>query len=370
MSNRKYDILAYYFPNWHKDPRNDVWHGKGWTEWEVVKCARPRFEGHDQPLVPLWGYLDESDPNVMEMKINTALQHGIDGFIWDLYWFEDGGYRMDALDKGFFGAKNNEQMKIGLMWCNHDPIYAHPATRIRPNDPLASGDISMEGFIRATDHFIKNYFWRPNYLRVDNKIFFSFYNPQKLVAGLGGLEETRKVIEDFRERVRSAGLGELYISACIQLMPGESKQILDEFANGIGIDGFNQYGWPTDKTNFPKEEFSKFVDEGIKTFDMWNNLTDLPYSPTVSTGWDCSPRTLQSEIYEDIGWPWSTVAVNKNSEDFERGLQAAKDFAESDRFKGSFISLSCWNEWTEGSYLEPDIKHGYAFLEKVKKVFG
>ena len=39
-------VYAYYFPNWHQDKRNDVWHGKGWTEWEVVKCARPRFEGH------------------------------------------------------------------------------------------------------------------------------------------------------------------------------------------------------------------------------------------------------------------------------------------------------------------------------------
>ena len=66
MKNTK--IYAYYFPNWHPDKRNDEWHGKGWTEWEVVKCARPRFEGHYQPLKPLWGYEDESDPAVMEKK--------------------------------------------------------------------------------------------------------------------------------------------------------------------------------------------------------------------------------------------------------------------------------------------------------------
>ena len=53
MKNTK--IYAYYFPNWHPDKRNDEWHGKGWTEWEVVKCARPRFEGHYQPLKPLGG---------------------------------------------------------------------------------------------------------------------------------------------------------------------------------------------------------------------------------------------------------------------------------------------------------------------------
>lgn len=48
-------VCAYYFPNWHSNPRNDKWHGTGWTEWEVVKCARPRFSGHQQPKVPIWG---------------------------------------------------------------------------------------------------------------------------------------------------------------------------------------------------------------------------------------------------------------------------------------------------------------------------
>jgi hypothetical protein len=66
------DLYAYYFPNWHQDRRNDIWHGKGWTEWEVLKCARPRFPGHNQPLVPLWGYEDEADPAVMDKKILCA----------------------------------------------------------------------------------------------------------------------------------------------------------------------------------------------------------------------------------------------------------------------------------------------------------
>ena len=72
MKNTK--IYAYYFPNWHPDKRNDEWHGKGWTEWEVVKCARPRFEGHYQPLKPLWGYEDESDPAVMEKRFAIVLR--------------------------------------------------------------------------------------------------------------------------------------------------------------------------------------------------------------------------------------------------------------------------------------------------------
>ncbi len=52
-------VAAYYFPNYHPtDPRNAKAHGTGWSEWEIVKAARPRFPGHQQPKVPLWGYTD------------------------------------------------------------------------------------------------------------------------------------------------------------------------------------------------------------------------------------------------------------------------------------------------------------------------
>jgi hypothetical protein len=33
------------------------------------------------------------------------------------------------------------------------------------------------------------------------------------------------------------------------------------------------------------------------------------------------------------------------------------------------ITINSWNEWSEGSYLEPDTRYGMAFLEAVQKVF-
>ena len=52
-----YEVAVYYFPNYHPDSINARWHGRGWTEWEVVKAAKPRFEGHEQPKVPSMGIL-------------------------------------------------------------------------------------------------------------------------------------------------------------------------------------------------------------------------------------------------------------------------------------------------------------------------
>lgn len=84
--SRDTTVAAYYFPNWHVDPRNEAAHGPGWTEWEVTQCARPRFPGHRQPRVPVWGYEDEADPQVMARKIAAAADHGVDVFIFSPMW--------------------------------------------------------------------------------------------------------------------------------------------------------------------------------------------------------------------------------------------------------------------------------------------
>ena len=72
-------VAAYYFGNYHPgDARNARQKGPDWTEWKLVREAKPRFPGHRQPRVPLWGYGDESDPAVMARKIDAAADHGVD----------------------------------------------------------------------------------------------------------------------------------------------------------------------------------------------------------------------------------------------------------------------------------------------------
>ena len=129
---KDFKIAAYYFPNYHVDAHNERIHGKGWTEWELVKNAKPHFDGHLQPKIPLWGYENEADPKVMAHKISEAKKYGGDCFIFDSYFYEDEDFLGGCLDNGFLKSENKGELKFALMWANHTWTNIHPATLDKP----------------------------------------------------------------------------------------------------------------------------------------------------------------------------------------------------------------------------------------------
>ncbi|QNK57360.1 glycoside hydrolase family 99-like domain-containing protein [Paenibacillus sp. PAMC21692] len=150
-----------------EETRNEAVHGEGWTEWELVRRATPRFPGHEQPKVPLWGYLDESKPETAERQIAHTAEYGIDTFIYDWYWYEDGPFLNRALEEGFLKASNNDPLKFSLMWANHDWINIFPYKRGMDHTLLHSGQVSLPAFEAASDYMIERYFCHPSYWRVN-----------------------------------------------------------------------------------------------------------------------------------------------------------------------------------------------------------
>jgi len=369
-------IAVYYFPNYHTDSRNEGWHGKGWSEWELVKRATPRFEGHQQPKVPLWGYEDEADPAVMAKKIDAAADHGIDSFIFDWYWYEDGPYLQRALEEGFLQAHNNSRLKFSIMWANHHWLDIHPASRYQDHPILARGTVSEQAFERMTDHMIRTYFVHPSYWRVNGGLYVSIYELSLLVESFGGVEETRQALDRFRDKVRAAGLGELHLNAVVwgqAILPGEKKvDNVNELLAQLAFDSITSYVWihHQELSEFPETAYSAYRLANEADYAAFTNKYELPYIPNVTMGWDSSPRTIQSDVFEPLGYPFTPILAGNTPGQFGLALEGVRQFLDEGRTQPRIFTINAWNEWTEGSYLEPDTVHGMQYLEAVKRVFS
>jgi hypothetical protein len=368
-----YQIAAYYFPNYHADPQNERWHGRGWTEWELVQDARPRFPGHRQPRVPLWGYEDESDPKVMNRKIAAAADHGIGVFVFDWYWHEEGPFLSGALDRGFLRAADNSRIQFALMWANHDWVDIHPALRNGPYNVLRRGELSSEAFFQAAQHVIQSYFPHPSYWRLDGGLYFSIYDLGKLIGTFGSVERAADGLRRFRGMVDKAGLGSVHLNGVLWsqiLLPGEKKTNGHEHTIAhLGFDSVTHYVWLHHQplSSFPLTPYPRYRDKAIGDWAEYSKRYRVPYIPNLTVGWDSSPRTVQSDVYDWLGYPFLPVLADNSPAAFRQGLKMARAYLETSRVK--VLTVNAWNEWTEGSYLEPDTVDGMGYLQAVKEVF-
>lgn len=384
-----YTITAYYWPDYHVDPRNEEWFGPGWTEWEITKYARPRFAGHNQPRVPLWGYEDESDPAVMAKKIDAAAKHGVDVLIFDWYYYEDGEFLRAALDQGFLGAANNHEVRFALMWANHDMPDVFPAKLqyCYPNwKILIPGEVTRETFDRMTADIIEKYFRHPSYWLIDGSPYFSIYDLETLVRGLGGIANTKDALDDFRARTQAAGFPDLHLNVVLRgnrilgggafvLDPatGEQREYSqDEISLLLGFRSLGAYTWahnipfPT----FPTSSYQQIRDASVTHWRRTADAFQLPYYGNVSCGWDSTPRLSHTDVYVQRGYPFIPTLVGNTPAEFKQALVEMKRWLDEGGNADKIFSINSWNEWSEGSYLEPDTTNGYGFLEAIRDVFG
>ena len=358
-----YDIAAYYWPAYHDEPRWRRFMPDGEGEWETIKKSKPKFPGHDQPRVPQWGYLDESDPAVMEGKIDAAADHGVNTFIFDWYWFERQPFLEQTLNEGFLKARNNGRVKFFLMWANHDATSGWDLTCSDENRLVWPGAVDRETFDVVADRVIARYFTQPNYYRIDGKPVFSIYDLTNLINGLGGIAATREALDGFRAKVVAAGFPGLHLQAIlwgvipksVSLVPGDKTQTQDNTVRALGFDSLTNYQWCHYVA--PKGPYEAWAAKAIPAWERWTQEFSAPFYPHVSIGWDTNPRFKRL----------CDLVVESSPGRFGAALRQAMAFVEAHDLKPRLITLNAWNEWSESSYLEPDVVHGMGYLEAVRE---
>lgn len=340
---RRVRVIAFYLPQFHPVPENDLWWGKGFTEWTNVGKAQQLYEGHYQPHVPAdLGYYDLRVPEVRQAQADMARQYGVEAFCYWHYWFA--GKRL--LERPF-----NEVIQSGkpdfpfcLGWANQtwSGIWHGAPDRIlieQTYPGLQDYKAHFEALLPAfCDH---------RYLKIGGKLMFLIYAPQNL-------PDARQFTDYWQELAYSAGLPGFHFVA-------------------HGVQNPAIFGCQTCVDNAPfatmqAPELSVVTRSGQKPprvyryEDLVAHLKGLrPASiehPLVVPNWDNTPRSGANGLVLHGSTP------ELFGEMLDDAVAKAEQHPDPDR---RIVFVKAWNEWAEGNYLEPDIVYGHRYLEVLRE---
>lgn len=318
-----FEVGAYYFPGWESA-----------ANWERIAPFPERR--------PVLGWYREGAPEVADWQIKWAVEHGITFFAYDWYWDRGRRHLEHALHEGYFKARYRHLLKFCLLWANHNP-------------PKSS---SYEDCLAVTRYWIEHYFKRPEHLTVGGKPVMIVFSQQRLTEDLGS-PGVKRAFEAMRAECRKAGLPGLHLVACIGDAAGARR------AEAEGYDAVTAYNWPGLGMTGPgpRAPFESLVPAYRRQWEQILERSALPLSPLpVCGGWDSRPWHGENNL----------IRFGRTPELFRRHLQDARALMETPRGRartGGLMLVEAWNEWGEGSYIEPHQEFGFGYLDAIRDVF-
>lgn len=363
VKQHEYIVAAYIWPSCHDDPlaREKLW-SEGIGEWEMVQKGDQRFEGHYQPRIPFWGYEPDDDPKVMEKWIEAASDHGVNTFIFDWYWY-DGQPFLEGSVNAFVKATNTEKMNFYLMWANHDvPGNMWNCHRYSTDSLIWEGSVDEKNFRIIVDRVINQYFKCTNYLKINGEPVFSLYNLNNFIKSFKDVEGAKQALTYFRDRVKEAGFPGLHLQLVAMDNTWDFEGWGTKDINGTvsafdagSVTFYNMHG-------NRRGDYLKYGINALALREQWDSQLTTPFFPCVSVGWDDTPR-------RPLKGKEQIIYINNTPESFACFLQKAKEYADNRPDQPKMVVINAWNEWIEGSYLMPDMKDGFGYLEAVRDVF-
>ncbi len=355
--NPKTKVIALYLPQFHRIPENDEWWGEGFTEWTNVKKAVPNYVGHLQPRIPLGeNYYDLSDQNVLLNQMHLAAKYGIDGFCFYHYWFA--GKKL--LEKPLEEMISNDELPLNFMFC-----WANePWTRTWDGDKgskqiLMAQDYGSEKNWIEHFEYLKQFFVRDEYIKVNNKPALAVYKP-------ADINDRKEMFSVWNKLALECGFEGLFIinahRSSIELELPMYGDAIYEFEPFVARQLINEKDYSTRYT-IVDDAGTEYVYDVIDYCKLCDRMIDR-YAPKNSnhylgffTGWDNTPR---------VGNRAKLIFENNTPENVKYYFE--KQYRRSVECNNEFLFINAWNEWGEGAILEPDEKYKYGYLEAIKSV--
>lgn len=312
-------VGCYYFPGHFSAAR-----------WSPMKAfGRPK---------PLLGYYRDALPEVLEWQNEWAAESGVRFWIFDWYYDLHSGRvsgHNAALDKGFLNARNRDRLAFCVMWCNEGRGALPPYTDAQ--------------LVRMAGTLGKRYFAQPNYFRIGGRPVVFISRPYRFIDGPG------KHFRDLQDRLAQAA----------GLEPGRrifwvanAPERLAECAE-TGFDAVSAYNYAG--ANLPANQLRgtyRAMTDGYEA--IWKRIaktSPLPYIPPVSPGWDSRP------------WygPKAMVRTGATPTGFDDMCRRVLPYVNPEL---NLVVVECWNEFGEGSYIEPTEHWRFGWLDVLRKIFA
>ena len=381
FSPRNITVAAFVYDPWTPEPAVFGRQGVNWTEWRLVRAASPRFPGHLQPKVPLWGELDTGLPATWDLLNGAALAAGIEVYLWDWYWWGDAPQGSNpllvrGLEQGFLRSASSASMRWAVMFANQDWVDLFPAKRRAPQPPIFSGATSPQVFEELSSYWIQRYFGLPNYLTVAGCPLVSIYQINVLVDSLGGLAPAAAALAAFRARAAAAG------HACIhlQVMGMGARKLpspLPDTLAALGVSSVTDYcpqhyaGMQPAASGSPLVNYSAYSRGYVAQYGaLAAQVAPVPYVPNLGVAWDPSPRTVQSDDFDSWGYP-ATPVLQPTLGEFSQAVALAADtVAARCSQEWCMMTVYAYSEFSEGGSLWPTVADGTGRLDAFTAVFG
>ncbi len=349
--------IAFYLPQYHCIPENDMWWGKGFTEWVNVKKAFPLYKNHNQPRIPLnknYYNLDTTDEMIRQAEM--AKKYGVYGFCYYHYWFGKGKKLLEKPIEQML-SDNRVDIPFCLCWANENWTRNWDGGN---REVLICQDYGSEDTWKDHIEYLRQYLNDDRYIRVKGQPILLIYKPEII-------PRFNDMIDYWNSYLTKKGEHTLIIYS---QYPSRNVNY-----NDYKLDGIVKFE-PVFATNYlrhngimervKKNIYMKWrIINGVHIYDydrMWKYILEREpqgekYIPGAFIDWDNTARNKKGTSYQG-------ATPQKFKMYYERLVQQIND----GKYSTELVFINAWNEWAEGAYLEPDEKNRYGYLESIKKV--
>jgi hypothetical protein len=328
---QNYSIGVFYYPGWKSDYIN-------WNDIKGVPGSKsPGVAWPDR--IPLLGYYPEEEPWVAEKHIDFAAKYGINFFVYDWYW-DNSKPQFDHAINNFLKARNNSKLQFSILWDNAFATVKN-----------------VTEFDLMVSYWIDTYFNQATFYQIDGKpIVFIFSNGRLATDAAAFGESVPSLLKRADLKAKSRGYKGIYFVATVNDMPQSSleKNLLDK-----GFSAYTGWNYAMAKGSLV-DDYSVMVDGYLAYYTAAASTAKiLPYMVPASPGYDERP------------WKGASAIVRNNPapDKFARILTGAKALLDTPGATTKILMIESWNEFAEGSVIEPTKKWGFSYLEQIRKIF-